>query len=33
LNTPNLLGRIGIFEHVQIGLDEAKKQFYMRLNE
>ncbi len=33
LNTPNLLGRIGVFEHVQIGLDEAKKQFYMRVNE
>jgi hypothetical protein len=28
----NLLGRMGVFNHVQIGIDEAARKIYMALN-
>jgi hypothetical protein len=31
LNTPNLLGRIGIFDKFHIGFDDASHQIHMRL--
>jgi hypothetical protein len=31
-NLPNLIGRDGVFNHLQIGIDEANKKIYMALN-